>query len=518
MRRRTFAKILGSASLAPSDAVPAQTESYISPSPFDVGNRSQLFIDRTIIRAGERVGFTQHMAVKHPLNPVVKADQPWEGWRLEIYGNVLYDNEEKRFKMWYLAEAPDYFAPSPEGPSADNPTLYAESDDGIHWRKPPVGTIPAAKGGSHNAVLAATHLASVMKDTRDPDPNKRYKMICYVHLPAASRGYQTMISPDGLRWRLFSSKPICPGADVITGYYDERLEKYVALAKIATAVRGHRRRVFYLITSTDFVTWTAPELVLSPDLRDDAGSLARIEEVRPMLDVPDDPTVMRTEFYGAGFYAAESCTVAFPWVFTINNNARYGNQEGPFELQLAASRDLRNWARPFRTPCVPRGAPGEWDSGIMVTQSRALRVNDEIWLYYGGANYTHGTPCLYRANGTGRGTKYTGSIGLAKWRLDRFVSVDAGSEGGTLVTVPMIFSGSRLQINAATEAGGSVVVRTLDAAGRGIEGFGPSEPFHGDSLRAPITWPRGNVASLRGRAVSLRFELKKARLFAFAFR
>ena len=49
---------------------------------------------------------------------------------------------------------------------------------------------------------------------------------------------------------------------------------------------------------------------------------------------PDDPKVMRTEFYGTGFYPAESCTVAFPWVFTINNNARYGNQEGPFELQL----------------------------------------------------------------------------------------------------------------------------------------------------------------------------------------
>ena len=38
------------------------------------------------------MGFTLHPAEKHPSNPVVRADRPWEGWRLEIYGNVIYDN------------------------------------------------------------------------------------------------------------------------------------------------------------------------------------------------------------------------------------------------------------------------------------------------------------------------------------------------------------------------------------------------------------------------------------------
>jgi hypothetical protein len=238
-----------------------------------------------------------------------------------------------------------------------------------------------------------------------------------------------------------------------------------------------------------------------------------------MLDVPDDPKVMRTEFYGAGFYAAESCTVAFPWVFTINNNARYGNQEGPSELQLAASRDLTNWERPFRTPCVRNGAPGEWDSGILVTQSRALRVGDEIWLYYGGANYTHGTPCLYRAEGTGRGTRYTGSIGLAKWKLDRFVSADAGAAGGTLVTVPLVFSGTRLEVNASTQAGGSIAAEVLDAAGRSIAGYASSDPFRGDSLRGTIAWAdRRSLGPLQGRPVSLQFHLRNAQLYSFAFR
>lgn len=449
MDRRTFAKALGAAALSPRSRRAGQAgtqralepagnfpEPYQPASPFNIGTEPQLFLDRVLVRSAERVSFTQHAAEKHPLNPLVKADRPWEGWRLEIYGNVIYDAQEKLFKMWYLGEAPNYFGPSPDGPSADNPTLYATSTDGINWKKPLVGTIPAANGSRHNAILAATHLASVIKDVDDPDPSKRYKMICYIHDPRPSRGYHTMVSPDGIRWTQFSTHPICPGGDVITGYFDERRRLYVALAKIETMFRGYRRRVFYLITSTDFVAWTPPELVLYPDLRDDAGSLARIEEVRYALDVADDPRLMRTEFYGIGFYPLEACTVGFPWVFTINNNARYGNQEGPFELQLAVTRDLKNWERPFRLPCLIRGQPGEWDSGLFVTQSRAISVGDEVWLYYGGSNYIHGTPCIYRSQGTGRGTKYTGSIGLAKWKLNRFVSVDGGVERGTLTIIP----------------------------------------------------------------------------------
>lgn len=71
---------------------------------YDAGSRAQLFVDRLLVREAEGVCFTQHPGTKHPQNPLLKADQPWEGWRLEIFGNVLYDEEERLFKMWYLAE------------------------------------------------------------------------------------------------------------------------------------------------------------------------------------------------------------------------------------------------------------------------------------------------------------------------------------------------------------------------------------------------------------------------------
>ena len=529
MDRRDFSKLVGTGSLLLPSLTATATQSpstqpkyvpdYSSTSPFPVGDKAQLFIDRVLVRESEQVAFTLHPAERHANNPIVKADKPWEGWRLEIYGNVIYDEEEKIFKMWYIGEAPNYFSPSPDGPSSDNATLYATSQDGAHWEKPLVGTAQALNGSKHNAVVNAAHLASVIKDNRERDPVKRYKMLCYVDQPKALRGYQTMISPDGLNWKAHSTKVICPGADVITGYYDEGRRLYVALAKINTPFRGHNRRVFYLTTSRDFENWTEPELVWTPDLEDDAGSLRRIEEVRSMLDVPDNPALMRTEFYGFGFYVAESCTLGFPWMFTINNNARYGNHEGPGELQMGVTRDLIHWERPFRTPIVPRGKPGEWDSGFFVTQSRALRVKDEVWLYYGSSNYTHGTPCLYRAQGTGRGTKYTGAIGLAKWKLDRFVSADGPVQGGSLTTIPVLFVGDHLEINALTRTGGSIAVEVLDASGRPLDGFGPSDAFSGDDLRKPLTW-KGNpsVQRLAGKPISLKFNLKNAELYSFAFR
>ncbi len=486
--------------------IASQGFAFEQASPFDVGDRSQLFIDKVLVRDTERVAFTLHPARKHPANPLLKADKPWEGWRVELYGNVIYDEQEKIYKMWYLGEETETFPAYA--------AYYATSKDGIQWEKPLVGTAKAPKYPKHNVVAPGVILPSVMKDCEDPDPKRRYKMIGWnqnVHQA------HTWVSPDGLNWTLNSEKAVWSSADVITGYYDKRLGKYVAFIKINRVVRGHERRVFWVMTSEDFETWTEPRLIISADLRDDASSLARIEQVRPMLDRPDDPKLVRTEFYGVGAYPAESCTVAFPWIFTVNNEARYGNQEGPGEVQLAVSRDLVEWERPFRTPCIPVGAVGEWDSGFFCTQSCALRVGDEIWLYYGGANYTHGNPCLYRAENTGRKTEFTGSVGLAIWDYDRFVSADAFSEGGSLTTVPVVFDGNALKVNANVK--GSLTVSLLDAAGKPIPGFEASDVTKGDNLRHAITWNgKADVSALVGKPVVLRFDMTSAELFAFAFR
>lgn len=487
-------------------------------SPLEIGNRAQICADRTWIDWTSGVDFVQHPGTKDSLQPVLKADQPWEGWRVNIYGTVLYDSTEQFFKMWYVTDA-----------TADFPnyaTCYATSRDGKHWEKPFVGTVPSALGlRKHNVVADACLLPSVMKDAAEADPARRYKMVCWVQKPKPAGGPHTFVSPDGLHWTRLSKEPICRSNDVITAYYDPQRKLYTAFPKLSTAVRGGPvRRCFALSTSRDFLTWTQPRYILVPDQRDDAGSLQRIEEVRDQLDVPDDPALMRTEFYGMGVYLAESCTVGFPWVFTINNNARYGNHEGPGEIQLAVSRDSETWQRPMRQPIVPHGKPGEWDCGFLSSASQAIRVNDEVWLYYGGANYTHGTPCLYRAEDTGRGTKYTCGMGLVRWKLDRFVSADA-DQGGVLKTMPLVFAAGRkaettgqpevrLEVNAEIKE--SIQVVLLDLKG-GV--LATSKPVSGDSLRHVVEWKEPlDLGSLAGKALIVRFEMNSAGLYGFAFR
>ena len=474
--------------------------------PFDVGSRAQLFVDQTLVRSAQNVAFTLHPATKHPKNPLIKVDREEDGWRIALCGSVMYDEDERLFKMWYLG----------------NNTLYATSRDGLAWQKDP------------ETCWKGYMFASVIKDKTDPDPARRYKIIAWCPnapgvttpgYPSSMRsGYNTSVSPDGEQISVFNKeKTICPNGDVITGYYDRQRQLYIAFPKIMTQVGKFRRRCFYTITSKDFVNWTEPKPAFIPDERDDAGSLARIEEARSILCVPDNPKMVRTEFYGIGVYQHESCVLAFPWIFTINNTGPVGPQEGPGEVQLAVSRDLETWERPFRTPVIPRGKAcperseraSEWDCGFFWTPNEAIRVGDEIWLYYAASNYGHGNPCQKKDEG--RLTKYTASIGLATWKLDRFVSVRAeNAAGGALTTVPITFTGNRLELNAATKNGGSIVVEILDMSGKTLA---RSKPFDGDDLRRRVEWAENvELGKLAGRPVTLRFHLKDAELYSFAFR
>jgi len=493
----------------------------LSPSgALDIGNRAQLFIDQQAVYSTGRIVFTQHAARKHPLNPLVKADQPWEGWRINVYGSVLFDEEEKIFKMWYMGNASEAFP--------HFATHYAISRDGVKWEKPLVGTVKKSGLARHNAVLEYCQIASVTKDLAEPDPARRYKMIEWSHAGAGRTkpvgGPHALVSPDGLNWTRLSTENIFRSNDVVTAYYDTRLKKHVAFPKLSTPVRGGVRRCFGVTATDNLLKWPDPRLVFQPDLRDDAGTLSRIGPVRTLLDVPDDPAVMRTEYYGLGVYQAESCVIGFPWIFSINNNARFPtdrtrNHEGPCEIQLATSRDLQAWERPFRTPVIPLGEPGAWDCGFLTTASQAFRHQDQILLYYGGGNYTHGNPVLYdEYQGTERGMKYTASIGVATWPLDRFVSVDGGSEGGVLTTVPLHFTGRRLELNVAALKG-RVIVELLDSTGKPMAGFGKSDPISTDSIRTTVTWKgQDELSQFAGKSLTLRFELRNAELYSFAFR
>jgi len=64
-----------------------------------------------------------------------------------------------------------------------------------------------------------------------------------------------------------------------------------------------------------------------------------------------------------------------------------------------------------------------------------------------------------------------------------------------------------------------VVIELCDAAAKPLAGYAPSDPFTGDDLRHVVTFQgKSDVSALTGKPITLRFHLKNAVLYSFAFR
>ena len=109
----------------------------------DIGSTKQLFIDDRVVAALANVQRQPHRPVRHG-PPVLVADRPWEtdGGGVYMYGgSVLFDSEERVFKMWYRASGP--ISRKPGAQSGEDPggyrACYAVSEDGLEWHKPDLG-------------------------------------------------------------------------------------------------------------------------------------------------------------------------------------------------------------------------------------------------------------------------------------------------------------------------------------------------------------------------------------------
>jgi hypothetical protein len=185
------------------------------------------------------------------------------------------------------------------------------------------------------------------------------------------------------------------------------------------------------------------------------------------------------------------------------------------ELSLAYSRDGFHWHRPDRRAHIPAERRDVWDRGYVQSIGNLCTVRgDKLWLYYSGFQ---GDPNRRSSNWLQNGMYDRGATGLAVLRRDGFVSLDAGAEPATLTTRPVMFSGCRVFVNAATAAG-ELRVEILDEAGQSIAPFTLENcrPIRADSTLQPVTWSGAeDISALRGKSVRFRFTLRNGSLYAF---
>jgi hypothetical protein len=95
--------------------------------------------------------------------------------------------------------------------------------------------------------------------------------------------------------------------------------------------------------------------------------------------------------------------------------------------------------------------------------------------------------------------------------------VYAPRQGGVLLTKPIRLDGGKLRINYATAAPGSIRVGIVLDTGWPLSDFSTEDcdVIYGDELEHDVTWRgKSDLSFLKGKAVSFKFELNDADLFA----
>src|SRR5439155_14938908 len=126
-------------------------------------------------------------------------------------------------------------------------------------------------------------------------------------------------------------------------------------------------------------------------------------------------------------------------------------------MQLAVSRDARNWTRVAnRCPFIEEPRLGAWDADDRPEPRGFVRPATGLFIVDGQVR-------MYYCNSSGKDAMY--GVGLATWRRDGFVSLHAGSEGGELLTRAFIPTSPELYLNIDASQG-EATVRVCDFQGQ----------------------------------------------------
>jgi hypothetical protein len=463
--------------------------------PVKIDSRRQLFVDDYLIASMEGLQRRYHQPSKHPRNPLLVRDRPWEGAHIWV-GTVLRDEPTGRFRMWYA-----------DGIERE---LYAESDDGITWRKPELGLVSHNGSTKNNITFEPGFMIGIIRDPGGEKGARGYLTLVYQTLPHVKQpGFYLYRSPDGLRWTGGLRRPVLTSTenpklwssvgmgDTSIFRHDPLLGRYVVDSKFNLYLPAElmkdlnkpvennklRIRTRTMAESDDLIHWTRPRYILFPDEHDERDS----------------------QIYGHISFVYESMWLG---LVRVLHTERSGWKQ--VEIELTYSRDGRQWSRPVeRQPFIPLGDADSWEpdysDGVM---NGPLLVGDELWFYYRGS----------RSNERDKTDYYTMSVGLARLRRDGFVSLDAGEKPGRLVTRPLTFAGKSLFVNVEVAERGWIKAAVLSRDSEPVAGYAMDDAvaLTKGTTRGRMAWKtKPNLDPPGDDHVRIVFQLENAKLYSF---
>lgn len=448
--------------------------------PIDIGSRRELFVDDYFV---ERLSDKARLVVQKPVprEVVLVTDKPWEGSSC-LYFTIFQDGE--LYRMYYRG-----LQVNDGKPAHCEVVCYAESRDGVKWKRPELGLVEFDGSTKNNIVwdgLGSHNFTPFVDHNPKCRPEAKYKAIGRgKRTPDGKTGSIHQLfafqSPDGIHWSLMHDEPVLTQGRFDSqnvAFWDAERDCYSAFYRDSLA--GFR--AVRTATSRDFLHWGEHRFL-------GYRGAARQHLYTNAIQRYD---------------RAPHLLIGFPTRFLPRN--KFPDRPEWTEPILIAGRDGRSF-RLWNDPIIPANTKA-------TSGNRSNYVSWGLVQLPGKANEYS----LYAAEDRRMGTSMR--LRRYSYRTDGFISVTARSSAGDLLTKPLTFFGNHLSVNYAARSGGSLRVELQDADGKPLPGYklDNCRAISGDETERTVTWKKtSDVSQLGEQPIRLRFVLKNADLYSFQF-
>jgi len=453
----------------------------------DLGSRRELFVDQFLIEKMNGTRLQMHQPQRE--GTALKFDKPWEGGFCS-YATVIKEGDS--YRMYYRG------LPVAGRDGSDNESVcYAESRDGVSWKKPNLGIFTIHGTIENNVVFTnapyAHNFSPFLDDRPSVEASAKFKALAGTY----KTGLHAFVSPDGLRWQALQADAVFTNGvfdSQNVAFWSAHEQQYILYFRTMKKVGNENFRWVSRTTSKDFVTWTKP---VEMEFGETPPEHLYTNGTHPYFRAPHIFIGLAKRFF------PNKVAVSAEAAKSLVDDPKY--RIASSDSILMTTRGGAHFDRTFMEAFIrPGSSPEDWIARDNTPALGVVPANDREMFIYRGSHYAQPSAEL---------TRYS-------LRIDGFVSVKAPYAGGEMLTRPFKFSGEKLEINFATSAAGGMRIEIQNEEGVAIAGFTSADcpEMIGDDISRIVSWSKGpDVAKLAGKTIRLRFQMKDADLYSIRF-